>query len=248
MAEEVGVSGVLEGSARWCLLTGDGIKVAETMPDHSCVVICDPPYDARTHANARSLAGGKYHKHEIAFDALTDARFVVDFARVSPSWVLCFCALEQLGMYQTAAGAKWVRSGVWHRPDGAPQFTGNRPAQACEGIAIMHAEPGKTSWNGHGSRAFWSCGVERRERYHDTPKPVSLMLDLVRLFTNPDDVIFDPFAGSGTTGVAALILGRRFIGVELDPDRAAIATERLTATEQETTLKAARGGQLGLFG
>ena len=53
------------------------------------------------------------------------------------------------------------------------------------------------------------------------------MRQLVRRFSLPGDTILDPFAGSGTTGVAALLEGRRFIGVELDPTYHAIAARRL---------------------
>jgi len=62
---------------------------------------------------------------------------------------------------------------------------------------------------------------------HPTVKPVALMRWLIRLVTKPGDVVLDPFCGSGTTGVAALAEGRRFIGVERDPAFAAIARARM---------------------
>jgi DNA modification methylase len=63
---------------------------------------------------------------------------------------------------------------------------------------------------------------------HPAPFPVEIPLRLIRLFTHaPDAVIFDPFTGSGTTGVAALIEGKRFIGIEQDADFIAVARERL---------------------
>jgi DNA modification methylase len=74
------------------------------------------------------------------------------------------------------------------------------------------------------------------------------MIELVELFTDPDEIILDPFAGSGTTGVACLRLGRRFIGIEKDAKYAAIARERLTAESQGLTLRDARAGQQSLFG
>ena len=52
--------------------------------------------------------------------------------------------------------------------------------------------------------------------YHPHQKPLSLMERLIRIYTNPDDTIFDPFMGSGTTGVAAKRIGRGFIGCEVD--------------------------------
>lgn len=67
-----------------------------------------------------------------------------------------------------------------------------------------------------------------KERYgHMTVKPVELLRHLIRLFTKPNALVLDPFAGSGSTGVAANLEGRRFLGFELDPAMAAIANERM---------------------
>ena len=76
-----------------------------------------------------------------------------------------------------------------------------------------------------------------RSTGHETQKPVALMSALVRDFTDPGELVCDPFAGSGTTGVACIRLGRRFIGWERDPKYFAVAVKRLTAAR----------GQLRLF-
>ena len=80
-----------------------------------------------------------------------------------------------------------------------------------------------------------------------TQKPIDLMLSLVEDFTDPDDLILDPFCGSGTTGVAALRLGRRFVGIEKDPTYAQLARDRIAAEEEGSTLQASRAGQLPLL-
>lgn len=67
---------------------------------------------------------------------------------------------------------------------------------------------------------------------HPTVKPVALAAHFISLHTRPGDLVFDPFAGSGTTGVAALLTGRRFIGIELDATYYAIAAKRLAAASQ----------------
>ena len=66
------------------------------------------------------------------------------------------------------------------------------------------------------------------EKYdHPTVKPIKLMKTLIQRMTQPNDTIFDPFMGSGTTGVACVQLGRNFIGCEIDPDYFKIAEKRI---------------------
>lgn len=71
-----------------------------------------------------------------------------------------------------------------------------------------------------------------RERYgHLTAKPVDLLRHLIRISTVQTAVVFDPFAGSGPTGVAAQKDGREFLGIEIDRDMANIAKCRLGSTQ-----------------
>ena len=64
-------------------------------------------------------------------------------------------------------------------------------------------------------------------KVHPTQKPIEVMKWVLELTTNPNDTIFDPFMGSGTTGVACAQTGRNFIGCEIDPDYFAIAEKRI---------------------
>jgi site-specific DNA-methyltransferase (adenine-specific) len=70
-----------------------------------------------------------------------------------------------------------------------------------------------------------------RRNHHPTVKPSALMRHLVRLVTQPEGLILDPFSGSGSTGKAALLEGFRFLGAELDPEYAEIARARCLAAE-----------------
>lgn len=170
---------------------------------------------------------------------------------VASRWVVLFAALEQLGDYRRAAGSEWIRGTAWHRTNPAPQFTGDRPGQRYEGIAIAH-RTGRKRWN-RGGECWAPSGPtinstgEHDRPNHPTPKPLWLMLDCLDAFTDPGELILDPFAGSGTTGVAAVRLGRRCILIERDAKYAAIARERMEAEGKGLSLAAARAGQLGLF-
>lgn len=229
------------------VIEGNCLDILPTMPESSVAhVIADPPFTQRVSSNARGFRGNGTFVPFITFDGIDgqEPKIAAECLRVAQRWTLLFCAFEQLGPYSAAADTSWVRSGVWRKPDSAPQFTGDRPGMCGEAIAIMH-KPGRKKWNGGGSPAFWTHCYERDRNGHPTPKP--LMLELVELFTDPGDLILDPFCGSGTTGVACLRLGRRFIGIEKDAGFARIAQERLEAESQGLTLRAARAGQMPLF-
>jgi DNA modification methylase len=64
---------------------------------------------------------------------------------------------------------------------------------------------------------------------HPTQKPIALMSYMIRTYSDQHELVLDPFMGSGTTGVAAVKLGRRFTGVEIDPNYFAIACRRIQA-------------------
>lgn len=246
------IQDVLDGRAQWCVVHGDNAEVLPSLPqvDH---VITDPPYNAATHANGLCGSVRDFARNAdrgVSFAALTDADVLAGvLVSMARRWAVAFCAIEQLGKYAEGAAGAWVRSGVWDKINPSPQLTGDRPGQAVEGLAIMHRK-GKKRWNRGGGAGIWRCapqqGLDRPD--HPTPKPVPLMLALIEDFTDPGEVVLDPFCGSGTTGVACLRLGRRFIGIEKDAKYAAVATERLQAESQGLTLRDVRAGQQSLFG
>jgi len=128
------------------------------------------------------------------------------------------------------AGVPLVRLGIWHKPNGAPQFTGDRPGVGWEAIAILHRE-GRKHWNGGGHHAVWVCNVEHGK--HPTQKPLKLLADWVMKFTDEGETVLDPFMGSGTTGLACMKLGRKFIGIEKRPDYFALACRRIADTHNQ---------------
>lgn len=206
------------------------ILPALCLADH---IITDPPYDKETHSGARTAADHGSEAIPIDFDPLDTIVIVPNLLKHANRWVIAFCSLEMLGDYRRAANDAWIRAGFWRRPDAAPQFTGDRPGQPGEGIAIMHrplsaGRKGRTQWHGGGKHGYYEFGVVRDGRQHPTQKPESLMLAIIEDFTNPGELIIDPFMGSGTTLVAAKQLGRRAIGIELEKKYCDVAAARLS--------------------
>jgi site-specific DNA-methyltransferase (adenine-specific) len=204
-------------------------------------VITDPPYDAHTHSRGgkavRRYDGGA-EIGKIPFAPLTDVRPVAaQIARITKRWALVFCAVRQIEPWALAFEAEgWrvPRVMVWVKPDASPQFSGDRPGHGFEPIVLAHPV-GRTRWNGGGMKGVYECLRMDRESgwLHPTQKPLDLLEALVRDFTEPGELICDPFAGSATTLVAARRLGRRAVGFERDPQFHAIATKRIDGTREQ---------------
>lgn len=210
--------------------------------------IMDPPYGEHVHnkqwighaltkGRAR-MTGPGAHKN-LDFVCLSDSlrKASASFsAQLAQRWVLVFSDIEGCHLWREAlqcSGLEYIRTGIWSKPDAAPQFTGDRPGSGAEAITIAHGRKRKR-WNGGGKKAVFEHYINnfgRSTRLHPTPKPESLMVELVTLFTDEGETILDPFAGSGTTGVAAKLNGRNAILIERDEKYCAIAAKRLRETE-----------------
>lgn len=94
----------------------------------------------------------------------------------------------------------------------------------------------RVRWSGIGNvlaftSPFFKCKFEKQ--IHSTQKPVLLFTELIMLSSKPGDTVFDPFAGSGSSGVASSICGRNWIGCELDEDMYNKANEWLNNIDYE---------------
>jgi site-specific DNA-methyltransferase (adenine-specific) len=249
----------------WEMRLGRWENIAPDRVDH---IIGDGPYDESTHAGhsmpslRQAEYKGKHGLHHggapmkegreaVSFDPIDPADVVPGLMERCRRWCVLFCSFQMLGDYRRAAevfdGSRYARDGAWKKTNPMPQMSGDRPGQFGEAIAIMHAA-GKMRWNGGGKAALWEHMHARGdERLVETPKPIALMIDLVRDFTDPGETILDPFAGSATTGVACMRTGRNFIGCECNEEVFQIAVQRLQAEERGLTLQASKAGQTSIL-
>lgn len=222
------------------LYLGDCLDILPTLEAGSVdAVITDPPYDKRTHEGAITDRSGGVKDNKIDFAHLINHAYLVnEFLRISKRWSLAFCTFEDMGKFSDEASkvGAWVRAGVWDRVNPAPQFTGDRPSQAADGLAIWHNPEVKKRWNGRGQQGIWRYSVESGNKEHPTQKPLLLMTKLIYQFTDEGDTVLDPFMGSGTTGVACAKLGRNFIGIEKYPTYFKIAQRRIEQAEAQPVL------------
>jgi site-specific DNA-methyltransferase (adenine-specific) len=218
---------------------------AELLPHIGKVDHCitDPPYSETTKANARTHRNKSFLDKEkasyIPFAVTQD--FITDVFRViagkARRWFVAsmdFRHVARLEM-QPPGGMRFIRVGAWVKNNSAPQFTGDRPAQGFEAIAIMHREGERLRWNGGGSRGVWITDVERNNG-HPTPKPLSLINDWILKFTDEGETVLDPFMGSGTTLVSCLNLGRKAVGIEVNEDFFNLACKRVEAAYAQGNL------------
>ena len=225
---------------------GDCREILPTLEavDH---VITDPPYARDIYLRMRSpdSSGGNRGYKIRGGDGLTAmkagaigniegmyATVSCEIARLAKRWGIVFSDVESIHHWRSeieTAGMRYVRTGVWVKGDAMPQMTGDRPGVGFEACTIMHA-PGAMRWNGGGMPAVWKHNISRGDARpeHPCPKPIALMTELVSLFTDPGDLILDPFMGSGTTLRAAKDLGRKAIGIEIEERYCEIAAKRLS--------------------
>lgn len=228
------------------LYLGDCLEVLLGLDRNVDHVIADPPYEKEAHTSMRrtqkSIKSGI--DDSLEFDAITaDMRTKVSSitTEMCDGWSMFFCQAEAVGDWRDAledAGAKYKRTMIWVKPDSSPQFNGMMPAMGYESIPLAWCGKGKPHWNGGGKRGVFTHLTNQPDRHglHQTEKPVSLMRELVSLFSNPGQLILDPFMGSGTTGVACAAYGRRFIGIEKDPIYFNVACRRIDAAYKQPRL------------
>lgn len=142
-------------------------------------------------------------------------------------------------------GYVWRGIVPWHKPNGRRQM--GRFAGSCEYLVwgskgAMPVERGVGALPGF----FQANSVPGEDRQHVTEKPESVLQEIVRIVP-PDGLIFDPFGGACTTGIAALLEGRRFLGCELSPEYHKISCDRFAALESLGHRKDAERGQTQLF-
>ncbi|MBA3530608.1 MAG: site-specific DNA-methyltransferase [Ardenticatenales bacterium] len=102
----------------------------------------------------------------------------------------------------------------------------------------------KEEWTNWGSRAVWMIPSVRANDDHEAKFPLALPQRIIQLFTEPGDIVLDCFLGSGTTAVAAILAGRRYIGIEKEQkyvELAKVACERAVPEQDEVALGNSNG-------
>lgn len=225
-------------------LTGDALSFNPHDFSGFATLIVDPPYSDYVHKHMAShgTEGRGSRPREAGFESLSNelrGHISKIMHRVS-RWSVVFTDHESTHLWRAdvqIAGADYLREKTsitvseyeedirWIRWS-QPQLSGDRPAQTSESVLHFHRN-GPKHWNGPGSLTHYRNRCLRGADKHPTEKPLDLILNLVSFYSDPGESVVDVCAGSGTTALAAKLLGRDALCIEFDPKWKAVADRRL---------------------
>lgn len=204
------------------IVNGDCLGVMRGWPD-GCVdaVVTDPPYGQKVCSNG--IVGGARRKERRGFKSTTTIYSPAEWDLQRPSKP-CFDEPRRVSRVQVIFGGNFFADLLPPTRCWLCWDKGRRTQHSdCE-LAWTSEDAPPRMINYHMNTMLANLANEPRQ--HPTQKPVQVMEWIIERFTKPGDLILDPFAGSGTTCVAAERLGRRWIGIELSPEYCQIARAR----------------------
>ncbi len=222
------------------IICGDCLEVMRGWPD-DCVdlVLTDPPYGIGE--------TGKKNNSRGRLAKTTDyGDFTWDKAKIPDKTML---VVIEISKNQIVFGGNYYGKLlgdtscyiVWNKDNGSNDFADAELAWTSFTSAVRIV---KWRWNG----MLQEPNTQKEKRVHPTQKPLGVMKWILERYSKSDQLILDPFCGSGTTCIAAKMLGRRYIGIDISEEYCKIARERIKAVETGVPVKEARKGQMALFG
>ncbi|WP_095803020.1 DNA-methyltransferase [Ligilactobacillus salivarius] len=233
------------------ILNEDCRKTMENIPDNSIdLILTDPPYNIAKYSTGNIILPGRSALNnnlgEWDLSEIDPAEFLDDFKRIlKPNGnIFIFTSYNQIGKWHEVFDSEFdtFQFMVWHKTNPAPNIFKKGFLNSCELIVCLWNKGHK--WNFKGQKEMHNF-IEspicmRPERLsdpkHPSQKPVRILKHLIEIASNPGDLVFDPFMGVGSTGVASAQLGRNFIGVELEKEFFDAAHKRLKNIQTELPL------------
>jgi len=232
----------------YLLLHGDCMEYLKEIPDGSIdLILCDPPYNLAKYStgnmqfNWRSEINNDLAEWDLV--ELNPADFVKDFKRIlSPTGnIFIFTGYNLFGKWHEVFDKEFdtFQFMVWHKTNPVPSIRKSSFLNSCELIVCMWNK-GHT-WNFlkqsqmHNFIEAPICMGQERLKYpkHPTQKPLSVLRHIIKIASNENDLVLDMFMGVGSTGVAALNLNRRFIGIEIDKEYYTASVKRIKEAVSE---------------
>lgn len=141
----------------------------------------------------------------------------------------------RLALYLQDAGWYLRSDVIWHKPNCQPESVRDRPTKSHEYIFLfsknedyLYDNTAQRGPNDRNLRTVWDIHTQAYPGAHFATFPPELVRRCLSLTSRKSDIVLDPFFGSGTTGEVAMEMGRRFVGIELNPAYVDLALDRLT--------------------
>lgn len=202
------------------VVCGDSLVLLKELPDKSVdLIFADPPYNV-------GKDYGESTDDEKPVDAYVDwcKQWFSECRRVSKYAVVITPSIvyvpEWVGRIErTHKVIVWVKENNCSR-----NYIGKTSGYQCYEPILVYGKPNKCILR---DVYNYPISIQPEAEGHPCPKPLKLLKRIVGDFTNENDIVLDPFLGSGTTALAAKLLNRKYIGFEINPDFYEIAKKRL---------------------
>ena len=209
-------------------------------------VITDPPYSEKTHSGHNHSALGQRgfnrdgaQRRSLAYTALNEGdvkRLSDAFDQLAEGWVVWMCddvLAPTIGANLRARGRYVFAPLPYVAPGSRVRLAGDGPSSWTIWIVVARTKA-QSRWGT--LPGAYVAGPGWRERTHTGGKPTQLMNRICTDYALENNVVLDPFMGSGTTGVACMNLGRKFIGIEIEKEYFDIACERIDQAQRQRRL------------
>lgn len=220
---------------------GDATEWLRSLPDSSAqLIVTDPPYDIKNTTPggnsklARSMDNTQNQLVHHKLDQCQGIEWCKEVKRIQGRKINCYiwCNKAQIPQYFSYFVDKLKCSFdiiIWHKPNTPPTFY-NKWMSDKEYCLYFR----KGAWcmpeNYQDASTMFTHPTNKADKLlynHPTVKPLEIIRRLIRNSSKPGEMVIDPFLGSGTTGVAAILEDRQFLGCELDETFATMATARI---------------------
>jgi len=206
------------------IICADCLTVMRDMPDNSVdMILTDIPYSGvnRNSSGLRNLNKGD--ADIVNFD-IED--MLKSFIRICKGSFYIFCGYKQISQIfdKLEASSISTRMIIWEKTNPSPM---NGEHIYLSGIEkAVYGKKKNATFNGHCLNTVFRFPAQN-DKIHPTQKNTKLFKRLIEISSNENDIIFDPFIGSGTTALACVQMNRRFIGIEISEAYCQIARARI---------------------
>lgn len=222
------------------------------MGEEADALITDPPYSAKTHAGHNKIQGLAGHRRALGYPNWTPDDVRRACCTWDP-WVRGWWVVQTDHLLAVAWADELQALGLYVFPPQPAVIWGSRVRLQGDGPSsithqIVAARPHRAPHSKWGTLPGAYVGSREAQPWPGG-KPLWLMRDLVRDYSRPGDLVWDPCAGAGTTAVACKELDRRSVSMDMGPEACRVTAERLQATRAQQTCHingGKRPPQLGL--